>query len=74
MGSLEMENAKDSHALFNKKEEDDAVYEQLLKDSEPMWLTDLMIARPCTIILGSLVTLFIISFVASALGYFDLSP
>lgn len=48
------------------------VIELLKKDSEPMWITNLFIARPCTVIWLGMLVLFVISGAANELGYFEM--
>jgi hypothetical protein len=48
--------------------------EALLRDSEPMWLTDQFINRPCTSIGIGMLTLFVLTGVAVMLDYFALTP
>ena len=50
-------------------EEDEA----LLRDSQPFWLTDQFIIRPCVSILLSMIFLVVITFLAVQLDYFALN-
>jgi hypothetical protein len=47
--------------------------EALLKDSQPFWLTDQFIIRPCVSILITMIFLVIITFVSVQLDYFALN-
>ena len=47
--------------------------EALLKDSEPFWLTDKFIERPCVAIMLSMLLLVLLTFLAVKLDYFALN-
>ena len=47
--------------------------EALLKDSQPFWLTDQFIIRPCVSILISMIFLVVITFISVQLDYFALN-
>ena len=45
-----------------------------MRDSEPMRITNLMVDKPCTVIVISMIVLIVISGIAQAAGYFELDP
>mmetsp|Transcript_41135 Transcript_41135/g.62526 ORF Transcript_41135/g.62526 Transcript_41135/m.62526 type:complete len:410 (+) Transcript_41135:38-1267(+) len=55
-----------------KSQLDPEVYEQLMKDSEPIWITDMMVANPCLFILGGYLFLFAMGGLAAGLDFFKL--
>lgn len=63
-----MDSANKSSEKLSESEE------ALLKDSQPMWLTDQYIIRPCVSILLGFLLLIIFTFIAVKLDYFALNP
>jgi hypothetical protein len=60
---------QDDIAAHHKMTEEE--FEQLKKDSAPMWLTNKMIQRPCLIIFICYVLLFAMAGIAAQAGYFE---
>ena len=44
-----------------------------MKDSEPLWITDKMVEKPCTFIIIGYLFLLIMGGIAQSLGYFDMN-
>ncbi len=51
---------------------DPEVYEALMRDSEPIWITDMMVAKPCWFIIGGYISLLLILVLAASLDFFVL--
>lgn len=76
-GELEMadiEKEKETAAVEEAQPVDQKVLEQLMLEGRSNTLTALFVERPVCVLLVGFLTLFIISAISFALGYFDLTP
>jgi len=81
-GAIEMQNvdtaAKNGPTLFDVPEAhpgmSEDVRKQLEQDSQPFWLIDLYIERPCVAIVFGMVVLLVMGVISNSLGYFDMDP
>jgi len=46
---------------------------QLMKECEPMWLSNQFVEKPCTVLSIGFIFLFIVAFVTNELGYFEIN-
>ena len=54
--------------------QDRIIREQLIKEGEPMFITNIFVEKPCTVLISGFTVLMIITIISFFLGYFKLNP
>ena len=79
-GDIELEDKAGAASIDIKEtdqtvagEKDENIQAQLIKEGEPMMITNMFVDKPITVLFVGILVLFMITFISAGLGYFDIA-